>query len=123
MLCLLFYIVDRDCASMHMGFVWCCGIGSVHTMCVVLPAPQEYEAIVLQSQRAEAAQRKERRFGSWSGYDNGPRRPRGKPLFKLLQEALLSERDLQSISGERLQYTQLLHRWAVRFWAVQSRQY
>jgi hypothetical protein len=33
-----------------------------------------------------------------------------KPLWKLLQEALLSERDLQMIQTERLQYTQLLYR-------------
>jgi hypothetical protein len=55
-------------------------------------------------------QRNDRRYDSWSGHDSGPRRPRGKPLFKLLQEALLSERDLEGISSERLQYTQLLYR-------------
>lgn len=33
-----------------------------------------------------------------------------KPLWKLLQEALLSDRDLDSINSERLQYTQLLYK-------------
>lgn len=76
-----------------------------------LPTLQEYEAIVKQSQQAEAAMRcGDRGYGSWSGYSSGPRRPRSKPLFKLLQEALLSERDLKGISSERLQYAQLLYR-------------
>ena len=34
-----------------------------------------------------------------------------RPLWVVLREALLSDRDLQAISTERLQYTQLLYRW------------
>jgi hypothetical protein len=36
-----------------------------------------------------------------------------KPLFRLLQEAMLSEKDLAKIQSERLQYTQLLYRWVI----------
>jgi hypothetical protein len=66
---------------------------------------QEYLQLEKQSK-----QRPSGYYDSWDG-PWGSRPPRPKPLFKLLQEALLSEKDLQMIHTERLQYTQLLYRW------------
>lgn len=70
---------------------------------------QEY----LQLEKQYKQQQQQLRSGYYDSYDGpwGSRPPRPKPLFRLLQEALLSQKDLEMIHTERLQYTQLLYRW------------
>jgi hypothetical protein len=94
---------------------------AMHCLSLLLYVLQEYQRLEKQSRQRPAGWRDD-----WGGYGYGDgggygyrdgggygarRPPPRKPLFKLLQEALLSERDLQMIKSERLQYTQLLYRW------------
>lgn len=74
------------------------------------PPTQEYQRLELQSRRQR--QPPSSSYGGfWGGRGRGRGARSGKPLWLLLQEALLSERDLQMISSERLQCAQLLYRW------------
>lgn len=63
-----------------------------------------------QQEWAETIKRDSSTRSLYGGYNNSYYNTR-KPVWQVLQDKLLSERDLKAINAERLQYTQLLYRW------------